>query len=136
MAIKLSVPVLFCLFLGTACHTSTPTGPSVPLSRPFILLPGEAATVDGSPLRVHFVGVVSDSRCPADAFCIQAGDAVVQITAQGDRLAQYELHTGDQSRTSVVHEGWRIALVTLEPYPFSTRPIQGNEYRGTFTVTK
>jgi hypothetical protein len=71
------------------------------------------------PLNERFTG---DSRCPVDAVCIQ--------------VAAYELHTGDSSRASVVHDGGRLSLVDLRPFPFSSRTIAPQEYRATFTVTR
>jgi hypothetical protein len=48
----------------------------------------------------------------------------------------YELHTGDSSRATVTHKQLRIALVELQPYPFSSRTIAPGEYRATLTVTR
>jgi hypothetical protein len=86
---------------------------------------------------IRFTGVTGDSRCPADALCIQGGDArvAVRVSGGGD-AATFELHTGDASRASVTHRGYRITLVTLEPYPFSSRPITDADYRATFAVAR
>jgi hypothetical protein len=48
----------------------------------------------------------------------------------------YELHTGDSSRATVMHNQLRIGLVELQPYPFSSRTIAPGEYRATLTVTR
>jgi hypothetical protein len=85
---------------------------------------------------VTFLRVSGDSRCPADAFCIQGGDAVVHVRATDGGSAAYELHTGDQARGVVTHRGFRIALAELQPYPFSSRTIEPNDYRATLTVTR
>ena len=50
------------------------TPPAKPLNT---LAPGQAATVEGSPVRVLFLRVSGDSRCPADALCVLGGDAIV-----------------------------------------------------------
>ena len=128
------VPLLFCLLLVTACDES-PTGPTVPLNREFELAPGNAAVIEDASLSVRFNGVSGDSRCPADALCIQGGDAVVHVTATSSRgSAAYELHTGNMR--PVQHEGLTIALVQLQPYPFSSRTIAPAEYRATLRVTR
>jgi hypothetical protein len=130
--------LLFCLLAATACDDDSPTGPTVPLNERFTLAPGDVAVVEGADLRVQFVRVSGDSRCPADAVCIQGGDAVVHVQAfDADAPpAQYELHTGDSRQASAVHGGVRLALVELQPYPFSSRTIAPGEYRATFTASR
>jgi hypothetical protein len=105
------------------------------LNSDFVLAPGSTATIEGASLSVRFDGVSGDSRCPADAFCIQGGDAIVRVTATSDRGArQYELHTG--SMQPVQHDGITITLVQLSPYPFSSRTIAPGEYRATLRVAR
>jgi hypothetical protein len=107
------------------------------LNERFTLSPGEVARLDGGDLRFEFVRVSGDSRCPADAICIQGGDAIVQIRATGgNSAALLGLHTGDSSQASAVYDGARITLIELQPYPFSSRPIDPGDYRATLTVTR
>jgi hypothetical protein len=128
--------LLLCLVLAMACNEDSPMGPTVPLDQEFTLERGDAATIDGTDVRVRFLRVSGDSRCPADVVCIQGGDAVVHIRAENGDAREFELHTGDDSRAAVSYEGLRIALVTLQPYPFSSRTIQPDEYRVTLRVTR
>ena len=136
MTPKLLIAGLACLLLTTACDEKAPTGPTVPLNQEFTLAPGDTAVVEGASVRIAFVGVSGDSRCPADAVCIQGGDALVHIRAGAASATEYELHTGDESRASVTHAGLRIQLVNLQPYPFSSRTIQPGEYRATLRVSR
>jgi hypothetical protein len=122
-----------CLFLATACDENTPTGPSVPLNQEFTLAPGELATIENTSIRVQFIRVSGDSRCPADALCIQGGDALVHVRANAE---EFELHTGDESRASADHAGFVIELVNLQPYPFSSRTIAPDDYRATLNVRR
>jgi hypothetical protein len=88
-------------------------------------------------LRFEFVRVTGDSRCPADAICIQGGDAIVQVRATGGSSpVLLGLHTGDSSQATAAYETARITLVELQPYPFSSRTIAPDEYRATLTVTQ
>lgn len=131
------VIALICLLCVTGCDEKSPSGPTVPLNESFTLAPGEVARLDGTDLRFEFVRVSGDSRCPADAICIQGGDAIVQIRATGgDSPALLGLHTGDSSQASAVYDGVRVTLVELQPYPFSSRTIAPDEYRATLTVTR
>jgi hypothetical protein len=129
--------VLICLLCVTGCDEKSPAGPTVPLNERFTLAPGQVAVIDDADLRVQFVRVTDDSRCPADAICIQGGDALVQVLASdGDDSTTLGLHTGDSSQASAVYRGVRITLVELQPYPFSSRTIEPEEYRATLTATQ
>ena len=132
-----SALIVLCLLMATGCDEASPTAPTVGLNERFTLAPGQAATIKDVDLRIEFIDVSGDSRCPADAICIQGGDALVQIrVAQGASSSSYDLHTGDSSRAAIVHEGVRIALLELQPYPFSSRPIAPGDYRAIFTASR
>jgi hypothetical protein len=127
-----------CLLSATACSSKSPTGPTIPLDQQFTLAAGGSATLDDSSLRLQFLQVTGDSRCPADAFCIQGGDATVHVRVSGGgTLRTLELHTGDASRAAATHGDHRITLVDLQPYPFSSLPpIAPGDYRATLRVTR
>jgi len=127
--------LLSCLLAATACDESF-TGPTVSIDTRFTLAPGETASVQGRGVRLRFEGVTGDSRCPADAICIQGGDAVVKLVASGDAGSlSIDLHTGDASRASVTYGNVKVSLVELQPYPFSTRTIAPGDYRATLVVS-
>lgn len=130
---KVLIPAFLCLLLTTACDEKTTLGPTVPLNERFTLAPGETAVIADTALRVQFVRVSNDSRCPADVVCIQGGDALVHILVNG---GGYELHTGDASRASITHRGVSIELVELQPYPFSSRTIAPGDYRATLRAIR
>jgi hypothetical protein len=126
---------LVCLLGVTACDESL-TGPTVSVDTRFTLAPGETASVQGLGVRLRFEGVTGDSRCPADALCIQGGDAIVKVAASGDAgSVNLELHTGDLSKASVTYGNVRVSLVELQPYPFSSRTIEPGDYRATLLVS-
>lgn len=128
--------LLLCCFVAvTGCGDSV-VGPAVPIDQPFTLAVGEAAAISNTSLAIEFTGVSGDSRCPVDALCIQGGDAVVHIRVSSGDTATYELHTGDSTRATSIHRAFRISLVELQPYPFSSRTILPSEYRATLTVTR
>jgi hypothetical protein len=118
---------------GTSGCDEALTGPS--LNEEFTLAPGEITAIAEAGVRVRFDGVEGDSRCPADAICVQGGDALVRI-AVTERSTEraYELHTG--SMEPVIHNGLTITLVELQPYPFSSRAVEPGDYRATLRVTR
>jgi len=126
---------LLCLLCVTACDS--PTGPSVNVDERFTLSVGESARVASTDVTLTFVDVQGDSRCPADAICIQGGDAIVRVRAAGgSRSETLELHTGDSSRASAQYQGFTIVLTDLQPYPFSSRPpIGAGDYKATLVVS-
>jgi hypothetical protein len=118
----------------TACDS--PTAPTVGLDENFVLAPGESAVIAETGIRLRFVGVDGDSRCPADVLCVQGGDALVRVEllSFGAGVQSYEFHTAGTQ--PVVSGSLTIVLVQLAPYPFSSRTIQPGEYRATFRATE
>lgn len=120
--------------LHVACDGGSPTAPS-PGGASVTLAPGQAVTVPGTPLTLTFIGVASDSRCPADAVCIWLGEAVAVLDGSmaSPGASRFDLRTSDAGR--VEHLGnYRIELVTLAPYPYSDHPIDPADYRLTLHV--
>src|SRR5262249_18176741 len=111
-----SLAPLVLLLTLSACASDSPTAPTGPVNVQLTLAPGQTTDVPGAAIRLRFVGVMGDSRCPADVLCIQGGDAIVRIDVlpSGGGQATYELHTGNMQ--PVHHADLTIALVDLSPY--------------------
>ena len=91
---------------------------------------GQTLVVDG--IRVRFTGVENDSRCPMDAVCVWAGDAVANFSVELDcecRAAaiQLPLHTNLEPRSGTAY-GHRVELKGLQPYPSASSPIKPDAY--------
>jgi hypothetical protein len=118
---------------GCAAH---PSQPSRPLGQPFELHAGTSVTVDDG-LRVMFERVRSDSRCPLDALCIQAGEAIVVLTLSQPAVAQAERELRTTPAFSEAsYLAYAIKLVALAPYPRSTQQIRPEEYVATLMVDR
>ena len=118
---------------GCAAH---PSQPSRPLGQPFDVTAGTSAVLaDG--LKLTFVRVKADSRCPLDAICIQAGEAIVVLAlsqsagAEAEREVRTTPALSESSYLSYV-----IKLVALAPYPRSTQQIRPEDYVATLTVER
>jgi hypothetical protein len=135
----LSVIAVSCGFL-ISCDESNPSQPTQPVNSSFTLAPGESALVQGQgALTLRFLRVVQDNRCPGDATCITAGEAVLAFEAvQGPSLpvtTPLELKTTPSGQVGMVN-AYRVELVSVAPYPFASKgPIQAAEYRATLHVT-
>jgi hypothetical protein len=123
------------VFVLSACKSDTPGGPSA-VNQQVVLAPGATTTVQGERTTIRFEGVTNDSRCPGDATCIWAGDAIVRVVVSSSgSTSTYELHTVDLKPAQ--HGDLTIALETLTPYPFaSLGPIKPGDYRATLRITR
>lgn len=122
------------LLAAGACSGS-PTQPDrVPSGQPFDLRVGDSALTTDD-LRIRFDTVRSDSRCPMDALCVRAGEAVIALTIgrSGEVPVGRELDT-TPARSSTTFLNFTITLSSLQPYPRSDRQIQPGDYVGTFIV--
>lgn len=134
-------PVLL-LVLAAACGNQAPPGAveptieerRVPRGDAFELDANERVGVEESALRLAFVDVENDSRCPSDAQCPHAGDAVVQLAVSsldGERVVR--LHAVGEPKAQEVF-GHRIELLSLEPAPSSGEAIEHDDYEITLRI--
>ena len=125
---------LLLLTIAIAGCASTSVAPTGPFNKEVTVAQGKTASVvDGVSLK--FVAVSGDSRCPADAVCIQGGDAIVKLeVTSGNDAREVELHTGNMQ--PVTSGNLTIELVQLTPYPFSGKTIQQEDYRATLKVSR
>jgi hypothetical protein len=132
---------------------STPApAPATPINHTATLAPGEGTAVrDGTrELQVTFTGVTSDSRCPADAVCITAGEATlafsVTTTVSNEAVngatmrlsmsSPLQLSTTPSRASQRIDDTYTVALEGLLPYPFaSQKPLDPQLYRATVRIT-
>ncbi len=129
--------VLALALIGTGCG-SDDTGPTDPgpvsavLAGPVevTLFLGEEGRPGGGALRVGFLHVVEDSRCPVDVTCVWQGNAVVEISVAlgSGPSVPLQLNTTLEPR-SRTHQGVRITVVELRPEPVSDAPPSDYELR-------
>lgn len=127
LAVLLLVPIVAC--------SGGPTQPDrVPKGAPFNLRIGESALTTDD-LRIRFDTVRSDSRCPMDALCVRAGEAVIAITLSlpGEAAVGREVDT-TPARSQARYSRFTITLSQLQPYPRSDRQIQAADYVATLVV--
>jgi hypothetical protein len=123
--------------VGAACTDQVPVGhpPTVQevLADSVQLAPGGVVVV-GS-LRLTFLEVSGDSRCPIDAVCIWEGNAAVEVAVGLGRgvSVRQTLHTSGP-QTSVYHGGYRVTLLQLLPAPRASTPTPPDAYRASFRI--
>jgi len=104
---------------------TVPAGRSVTLGQAFPLDVGESVAVAGEGLRVTYVRLVADSRCPLDVECIWAGNATiaVSIAHEGGPEATLSLETMEGA-ISATWSNYTVALVELDRGPSPTAVLR------------
>ena len=107
----------------------------------FEIKAGRVVTLDGGSLRVRFVRVASDSRCPVDVTCVWAGNAEVLFEVGGSRWrGRKTLRLNTSASPERPGEGrygrYTLKLVGLVPQPHSKRRIAPGRYTATLLVSK
>ncbi len=120
--------------MAAGCGAS-PTSPEGPLTVTAILQAGQTTSAGG--LSVTFVGVTTDSRCPAAAICITSGDATLQFAfSANNRAADGQLQVYHPDKKHTQYEGFTIEVQNLAPYPITFNSIKPEDYRVTIRVSR
>lgn len=121
----LTILVTLAAVIGVAAQHSTKVS----------LRAGDQRTVKH--LKIHFLDVTDDSRCPEGTTCVWAGNAKVKLTLSVGRkkAEEFDLNSNTQP-TAIEYGGYRIAYVSLTRRP--TQPGRMTMVRPelVLTVTK
>ncbi len=127
------------LVASVGCASSTdielPIDPVVDTSWEVTLQAGEEKTVANGVLRVGFVGVSEDSRCPVDLTCVWEGNAVVDVTltlGSGPTIP-VQVNTALEPRTAI-SSGLSVTVVDLVPKQSEASPPSAADYRVTLRI--
>jgi len=132
------IALLALSLLWSAGCTNQPEEIAVDLGQHSSLAIGQRASIKGEELKIEFVEVVADSRCPTGATCVWQGEVtcLVGITyfesLNRKALTQPGL-TGEPSQTDF--KDYEIAF-NVEPYPVVGKEIKDSDYRLQLTVDK
>lgn len=87
-------------------------------------------------LRLTFLDVLGDSRCPVDVTCIRAGEATLLLgieLEQGETLEE-TIDVPPNARVAFDVPGYRVEILALEPEPRSTESLEKEAYRLTLRI--
>lgn len=126
------------LFILMTCFSNIAWGgTSEPGEETVTLHEGEEAALFGGELRVQFVGVTQDSRCPQGAQCIWAGNARVELRLQNHNGSSLVLSVNSRLEPKVVDFGpYHARLIELSPYPRLNAPPAPKGYQATIAVSR
>lgn len=118
----------------SAEYTLEQAGDSIPLAM------GKMVRVGGNLFQL--TDVPGDSRCPREAVCVWAGDAIAAIAIHpgclpaGCAAPSYlmSLHTGLEPRSGT-NGGYRVTLLSLQPVPSAGKPTDRSAYVAWVRIT-
>lgn len=129
--------IVFFAALVFACNS--PTDPGTGVRDATIVLQAGSSTQVNSDLRVSFLQVAEDSRCPASVACVWQGNGAVRLeitTGNGAQSATLNTASGTNFPRDATVAGYTFTLVELSPQRQTTDPIAADQYRATIRVTR
>jgi len=119
-------------------QSSAPISIEANLDSEFALQVNQSAEIKSEDMKITFLNITSDSRCPSDVTCIWQGQAGIELDVQkGEVESIVSLSIGgDSSPEESIFNSYLIQLVDLSPYPISTKNIQPEDYTATIKITK
>ena len=95
---------------------------------------GESVVIKDHGIKLKFVDVLDDSRCPSDVECVWEGTVSLMINIRYNQqdLGDFILNSSNLHKASF--KGYYAKFKTLEPYPISTETIPKASYCATFRV--
>ncbi|HEY5809179.1 MAG TPA: hypothetical protein VIT67_14495 [Povalibacter sp.] len=123
---------VFALFALVSCGAASPRELQAELGTGVTVAPGEVVKI--SELKVRFIAVTEDSRCPRDTTCFWAGEVKVQIAIEqpSQPLQQAEVEEGGNT----VVGDYRVTVLRVQPERTSETKIPPQDYRATLKVDK
>jgi hypothetical protein len=109
------------------------------LGREFKLKAGRSVTFDKGGLRLRFVSVASDSRCPVNVNCVWAGNAEVLIEVgvkggRGKKTLRLNTNASPERPGEGKYGHYTVKLLGLSPQPREGRKISAGGYTATLLV--
>ena len=85
---------------------------------------------------ISLTNVPQDSRCPVNAQCVWAGDAIAGVMYfDGSELHDLELHTHPKYQADTMIHGLYFKLLDLSPHPFAGKETNPDDYRASIFIT-
>lgn len=115
-----------------------PAGRAVAVGEQAQLAVGERVNVSEAGLTINFTQVVEDSRCPANAMCVQQGRAVVagELSDGAGAPTAYTLTLGgaDDAAAELKVGDYTLRAIALDPYPGTVEQVSPEAYRLTLVI--
>jgi hypothetical protein len=127
--------VLLALSLS-GCSNKANSEIKASLNQEFRLPIGQTASIGTEGLKIKFVGVSGDSRCPQGVTCVWAGEATCQtIVTLNNAKTNLNLTVSGSSLSQTEFQNYKF-VYNLEPYPQAKQTIDNNDYVLVLKVSK
>lgn len=126
----LSVLIIMFGLIGPAVEARPQAGKSVSVRI------GQERSAGRANIRIKFLEMIEDSRCPRDVECIQAGNASVRVRVMRNGRSETLVLNTNKHGEKAVFAGYLFTLTELTPEPRSNIRINRNGYVATIAVTK
>ena len=145
----LSIILVGLLIIG--CHrlTTIPTRQnpnqslnSIPvnLDSQFGLKPDQVALIASENIKIKFLKVEEDSRCPSEVQCVWQGQVKVLVNVVKDEREFGNLNlisrVGEEDLAVKTFDGYSIKLIEVAPYPKKTQRLEISDYLVTLVVSR
>lgn len=95
---------------------------------------GQQRSADHGKIKIKFISVLEDSRCPMNARCVWAGNAKIKIAVSKGRASKtVELNTGTEPLIVTVF-GYKLTLEDLAPHKGEPKKPLSRSKTATITV--
>ncbi len=82
---------------------------------------GQHKTAKMSGLKIKFLGVTEDSRCPTDVQCVWAGNAKMKFRITGEKVTKDYIFNSTIGQRGDQVGVWAVSIDTLSPAPHSKK---------------
>ena len=97
---------------------------------------GQERSAGRGNVRIKFLEMIEDSRCPRDVQCIQAGNASIRVRVSRNRHSEVLVLNTNGRAEKAVFAGYVFTLTRLTPEPRSNIRVNRNGYVATISVTR
>ncbi len=96
----------------------------------------ESVIINDHGIRLKFIDVLDDSRCPSDVECVweETVSLMINIQYNSQNLGNFILNSSNLHKASFM--GYYAKFKVLEPYPISTEIIPKSSYLATFIISE
>ncbi|XGB43363.1 MAG: hypothetical protein LVS60_06305 [Nodosilinea sp. LVE1205-7] len=110
------------------------------LDRHFQLKMHDIAWIQSESLKIQFLNIDEDSRCPSEVQCPWNGQVsvIVNIAKADKNIGDFKLidKPGSENQATINFDGYSIRLLEVMPYPKTAQRIRLSDYTAILVVSR
>jgi len=107
------------------------------LNAPFQLKINQTAIIKSENIKLTFLNVTEDSRCPEGTVCVWAGQVkallLLEVNQSSHELFNLTLNF-NETQSQKTRLGYTVKLLKVDPYPKSNITRNMGDYQATFSI--